>query len=50
MPAVSLTMRKTKEVFRLNFDGQVSNHKIAESYLVVESTVGILRLGDTIIS
>jgi len=32
-------MRKTKEVFRLKFDCQLSNRKIAESCLIARSTV-----------
>jgi transposase len=39
MPAERLTMRKTKEVFRLKFDCQLSNRKIAESCLIARSTV-----------
>jgi transposase len=39
MPAERLTMRKTKEVFRLRFDCQLSNRKIAESCLIARSTV-----------
>jgi transposase len=39
MPAKRLTMRKTKEVFRLKFDCQLSNRKIAESCLIARSTV-----------
>jgi len=39
MPAERLTMRKTKEVFRLKFDCHLSNRKIAESCLIARSTV-----------
>ncbi|MFC1816517.1 hypothetical protein ACFL0M_11420 [Thermodesulfobacteriota bacterium] len=39
MPAERLTMRKTKEVFRLKFDCQLSNRKIAESCMIARSTV-----------
>ena len=39
MPAERLTMRKTKEVFRLKFDCRLSNRKIAESCLIARSTV-----------
>jgi transposase len=39
MPAERLTMRKTKEVFRLKFECQLSNRKIAESCLIARSTV-----------
>ena len=39
MPAERLTMRKTKEVFRLKFDCQLSNRKIAKSCLIARSTV-----------
>ena len=39
MPAERLTMRKTKEVFRLKFDCKLSNRKIAESCLIARSTV-----------
>ena len=39
MPTERLTMRKTKEVFRLKFDCKLSNRKIAESCLMARSTV-----------
>ena len=39
MPAERLTMRKTKEVFRLKFDCQLSNRKIAKNCLIARSTV-----------
>ena len=39
MPTERLTMRKTKEVFRLKFDCRLSNRKIAESCLMARSTV-----------
>lgn len=39
MPAERLTMRKTKEVFRLKFDCRLSNRNIAESCLIARSTV-----------
>jgi len=39
MPAERLTMRKTKEVFRLKFDCRLSNRKIAESCRIARSTV-----------
>jgi hypothetical protein len=48
MPAERLTMRKTKEVFRLKFDCQLSNRRIAESCLIARSTVAeyLFRFGD----
>lgn len=39
MPAERLTMRKIKEVFRLKFDCNLSNRKIAESCNIARSTV-----------
>ena len=39
MPAERLTMRKTKEVFRLKFDCRLSNRKIAKSCMIARSTV-----------
>ena len=39
MPAERLTMRKIKEVFRLKFDFNTSNRKIAESCNIARSTV-----------
>ena len=40
MPAERLTMRKIREVFRLKFDCQLSNRKIAKSCHIARSTVG----------
>ena len=39
MPAERLTMRKIREVFRLKFDCDISNRKIAESCNIARSTV-----------
>lgn len=39
MPAERLTMRKIREVFRLKFECELSNRKIAESCLIARSTV-----------
>ena len=39
MPAERLTMRRTKEIFRLKFDCHLSNRKIAESCRIARSTV-----------
>ena len=39
MPAERLTMRKIREVFRLKFECELSNRKIAKSCLVARSTV-----------
>ena len=39
MPAERLTMRKVREVFRLKFDCDISNRKIAESCNIARSTV-----------
>jgi hypothetical protein len=39
MPAERLTMRKIREVFRLKFDCQLSNRKIAQSCHIARSTV-----------
>ena len=40
MPAERLTMRKIREVFRLKFDCELSNRKIAKSCHIARSTVG----------
>ena len=40
MPAERLTMRKIREVFRLKFDCELSNRKIAKSCQIARSTVG----------
>ena len=40
MPAERLTMRKIREVFRLKFDCELSNRKIAKSCKIARSTVG----------
>jgi transposase len=40
MPAERLTMRKIREVFRLKFDSDISNRKIARSCNIARSTVG----------
>jgi len=40
MPAERLTMRKIREVFRLKFDCDLSNRKIAQSCHIGRSTVG----------
>jgi len=40
MPAERLTMRKIREVFRLKFDCEISNRKIAKSCNIARSTVG----------
>ena len=39
MPAERLTMRKIREVFRLKFECELSNRKIAKSCLIARSTV-----------
>ena len=39
MPAERLTMRKIREVFRLKFDCELSNRKIAKSFHIARSTV-----------
>jgi transposase len=39
MPAERLTMRKIREVFRLKFDCELSNRKIAKSCHIARSTV-----------
>ena len=40
MPAERLTMRKIREVFRLKFDCELSNRKIAKSCHIARSSVG----------
>ena len=40
MPAERLTMRKIREVFRLKFNGDISNRQIAVSCNLAHSTVG----------
>jgi transposase len=52
MPAERLTMRKVREVFRLKFDCDISNRKIAESCNIARSTVAeyLFRFQQTALS